>query len=469
MESPLELTFYGAAGEVTGSCHIVRAGPLRLLLDCGMIQGGRQRAARNREDFPFPPEAVDAVVLSHAHIDHCGRLPLLVQRGFRGPIYAQQTTRDVCRIMLEDSARLAAHDAETESRKRARKGLPPVTPLYTLADVQATLARFVPVPYGERRDIGPGVAVCFRDAGHILGSSIVELFLEAGGVARKLVFTGDLGQYGTPILRDPEPVANADLVLMESTYGDRLHRERGATYAEIAEIIAHANHHRGNILIPAFAVGRTQELLYLFATHFKEWDLARWRIFVDSPMAIQVSEIYWNNPALYDAEARAVRAELKDMPLLPNLTLTETAEESQSINRLAAGAIIIAGSGMCEGGRILHHLKHNIWRPESQVLIVGYQAEGTLGRRLVDGQAYVRIQHETMRVRAAVHTVGGLSAHADQDDLVRWYRGFGQAPPAWLVHGEPAAAEGLKARLLREGAPRVEIAAAGMKVDLARA
>lgn len=467
MGQPLELEFYGATGEVTGSCHILRIGDRQVLLECGMVQGGRRQQDRNREDFPFDPAAIDAVVLSHAHIDHSGRLPLLVQRGFKGPIFAQSATRDFCRIMLADSAWLAKNDAERETERRARKGLEPVQPLYTLDDVETTMNQFVPVPYGEAREVVPGMTIRYQDAGHILGSACVEAWFQAGGVRRKIVFSGDLGQYGTPILRDPEAIAEADLVIMESTYGDRLHRDREATVAEIAEIIASADHHRGNILIPAFAVGRTQELLFMLATHQEEWQLGRWKIFLDSPMAIKASEVYWSNPQLYDKEAKALLRRHEQMPLLPNLKLSETADESRRINRMRSGAIVIAGSGMCEGGRIVHHLKHNVWRPECHVLIVGYQANGTLGRRLVDGETYVRIHHEAIRVRASVHTVGGLSAHGDQNDLVRWYRNFKGRPPVYVVHGEPEASAGLVRRLGEEGVPKAAVAERGQVVNLA--
>lgn len=281
------------------------------------------------------------------------------------------------------------------------------------------------------------------------------------------MFSGDLGQYDTPILRDPTALTEADLVIMESTYGDRLHREHEATIAEIADIIADADHRRGNILIPSFAVGRSQELLYLFSKYYAAWQLHRWKIFLDSPMAIRASEIYWNNEKLYDQEARLMRAGLEGMRPLPNLTLSMTAEQSQHINRLQSGAIIIAGSGMCEGGRIVHHLKHNVWRRECEVIIVGYQAAGTRGRQLVDGSTHVRIHHETIRVQARIHTIGGLSAHGDQNDLARWYGSFQPRPPVWLVHGEAQAAQGLANRLRREGAPATTIAARGMRVNLA--
>jgi metallo-beta-lactamase family protein len=463
---PMEIEFFGATREVTGSCHIVRAGGRQIMLECGLVQGDRRAGERNRGEFPVDPASLDAVVLSHAHIDHSGRLPLLVQRGYRGPIYAQSATRDLCAIMLEDSARLAEADAENENRKRARKGLPPVTPIYTVADVERALRQFVPMPYGEERQILPGIRLRYHDAGHILGSASVELQATGGGRTATLVFSGDLGQYDTPILRDPASLSHADIVIMESTYGNRQHRSRDATIDELAGIFRDASQHRGNILIPAFAVGRTQELLYLFATHFDEWKLGRFRIYLDSPMAIRTSTVYWNNPHLFDAEAASVRGELHDMPLLRNLKFTEKPKESQRINARRHGSIIIAGSGMCEGGRIQHHLRHNLWRPESQVIIVGYQAQGTLGRRLVDGNQYVRIHHETIRVRAHIHTIGGLSAHGDQEDLLRWYGSFAPRPPVYLVHGEPEASEGLAARLAAAGAPDAVVAERGLRVPV---
>lgn len=466
MAQQIELQFFGATGEVTGSCHRLRVNSRQVLLECGLIQGGRQQQARNRDDFPFDPHALDAVVLSHAHIDHSGRLPLLVQRGYAGPIYAQTATFEFCKIMLLDSARIAQSDAETENRKRERKGLPLVTPLYTVADAERALRQFVPLPYNQKQEVAPGVSIRFQDAGHILGSACIEIWAQAGNVVRKLVFSGDLGQYDTPILRDPAVITEADLVLMESTYGDRLHREHEATIAEIAAILAEADYRRGNILIPSFAVGRSQELLYLFSQHYAAWQLHRWQIFLDSPMAIRASRVYWNNPQLYDAEARSLREGLGEMPLLPNLKLSESVDQSQRINRMHSGAIIIAGSGMCEGGRIGHHLKHNLWRPECEIIIVGYQAQGTLGRRLVDGNTYVRIHHETIRVRARVHTIGGLSAHGDQNDLSRWYGHFRDHPPVYLVHGEAHAATGLATRLRKDGARAVTIAEYGMRVDL---
>jgi len=462
----MHIEFFGAAGEVTGSCHILHIDGRRILLDCGMIQGGRKAEERNRDPFPFDPEEIHAVVLSHAHIDHSGRLPLLVKRGFTGPIHAHEATRDFGWIMLKDSAGLGERDVENENRKRARKGLEPLEPLYTTEDAEQACRQFDAMVYGEARSIAPGVTVTFHDAGHIMGSCLVELDLEENGSRKKIVFSGDVGQYDTPILNDPERIAAADLVLMESTYGDRLHRDRSETVAELAEIIASADHHRGNVLIPAFAVGRSQELLYLFGKHFDEWQLGRWSIFLDSPMAIEATRVYRSHPELYDKEAAEMNDQNERKSLLPNLGMSRSPEDSRKINRMESGAIVIAGSGMCTGGRILHHFKHNLWRPECQVIIVGYQANGSLGRRLVDGHDYVRIHHETIRIRAQIHTVGGLSAHGDQNDLTRWYEGFENRPPVCLVHGEPDAAKAFAGRLTGSGASWVKRAHPGLTLDL---
>ncbi len=464
----MKLEFFGAAGEVTGSCHILHVGPHKILLDCGMIQGSRKDEARNRDPFPFTADAIDAVILSHTHLDHSGRLPLLVKRGFKGPIYAQNATRDLCRILLLDAADLNERDTETENRRRLRKGLVTVEPLYGREHVLETLKQLDGLGYRKQREILPGITVCFYDAGHIMGSAIVEVTLREGALQRSLIFSGDLGQYDTPILHDPTAIDAADLVLMESTYGGRLHRDREGTISEIGDIIQNAAHEHGNILIPAFAIGRSQDVLYMLGKHYQSWKLENWRVFLDSPMAIDVSKVYWDYPHLYDAEATKLRRRLNEMPALANLHLTETVQESRVINRLKSGAIIIAGSGMCNGGRIVHHLKHNLWRRECHVIIVGYQAQGSLGRQLVDGRRRVRIRGETIKVAATIHTVGGLSAHGDQNDLARWYGGFKNNPPLHLVHGETASARALAEKLRAQLKAPVIVAYPGQTIDLAR-
>lgn len=460
----MRITFHGGAGEVTGSCHLIEANGRRLLLDCGLVQGSRKDEERNRAPFPFEPGSIDALVLSHAHIDHSGRLPLLVKAGFSGPIYTHRASRDLCRIMLQDAAYLNEREAEWENRKRERKHLPAVPPLYDRQDAQRAMRRIRGLEYDEPREILSGVRLCLRDAGHILGSAIVELTLIEGDTERKIVFSGDLGQQGMPILRDPTPIREADLVLLESTYGDRAHRSREATLAEMGTVLRGAREDQGNVLIPAFAVGRTQDLLYLLARHYEEWEVGDWQIFLDSPLAIEATAIYARHSDLYDQEASAIwhRREAA----LPNLHLVHTAPQSMALNRIRTGAILIAGSGMCNGGRIRHHLKHNVWREGCHVVIVGFQAEGTTGRALVDGAKHINLWGEQIRVAARVHTIGGLSAHAGQEGLLTWYAGFERHPPVALVHGEPAAQEALAARLAADYGVQALTPTRGQQIDL---
>jgi metallo-beta-lactamase family protein len=440
----VELQFLGAAGAVTGSCYLIRVGARNVLLECGQIQGGRKEEQSNRDPLPVPVQDIDAVVLSHAHIDHSGRLPLLVKQGYAGPIYTHHATRALCEIMLRDSAYIHEKDAEWENKIRMRKGLAPIEPLYTRDDAERAMLQFTGLEYGEPLEILPGCMIQLSDAGHILGAAIVEFWLAEGGVKRKLVFSGDLGFPAAPVMEDPTLIEHADLVLMESTYGDRLHRSFEDTLTELGGVFEQAERYKGNVIIPAFAVGRTQDLLYLLAEHFDDWKLGGWRVFLDSPMAIQATEVYSQFRHLYGAK---LFRERDDHPKLSNLVATMTSEESMALNRVESGAIIIAGSGMCTGGRVLHHLKHNLWRSQCHVVIVGYQPAGTLGRRLVDGVEYIRLWQQTIKVNAKIHTIGGLSAHADQSGLLNWYSGFRNRPPVCLVHGEPAAQAVLAERL----------------------
>ncbi len=462
----MEIEFYGATSGVTGSCHILRANGHLILLDCGLIQGPREVEQKNREPFPFAPQEISAVVLSHGHIDHSGRIPLLVKQGYDGPIYAHNATCDLCRILLKDSASLQQRDAEYENKWRKRKGKPLVEPLYSVADVDEALSRSVGLSYRERREILPGVSICFQDAGHILGSSSVEVWLNEDGYEQKIVFSGDLGQYDMPILNDPAVIQHADHVLVESTYGNRRHRDLQRTIDEIGEIISQARHDRGNLLIPAFSVGRSQEILYFMGKYFDDWDLGRWRIFLDSPMAIKATEVYWNYPQLYDEEATRLRREANEMPPLKNLHLSSSVEDSMAINNIASGAIIIAGSGMCNGGRIIHHLKHNLARQGAHVMIVGYQAYGTLGRKLVDGHEEVRIHGDYYPVRARIHTVGGLSAHGDVDDLTRWLRNFNSDPAIHVVHGEDESKQAFRDSIEQQLGLRADVPAKGDVLEL---
>ena len=457
----MRIHFHGAAGQVTGSMHLVECAGKRMLLDCGMQQGSREMEAANADDFPFDPASIDALAVSHAHIDHIGRIPLLVARGFRGPIFAQEATAELMPIMLLDAASLAENDAERANRNR-KHGQPEAMPLYTRDDVEVAMGQVRSLRYDTRTNILGGVEVAFRDAGHILGSSIVELWADG----KKLVFSGDLGPKGTPILRDPERVREADLVLMESTYGDRNHKDRAETISELGGILESAWNDGGNVLIPAFAVGRSQELLYWFARHWGDWNMSRWQVFLDSPMANRVLKVYDRHHELFDAEAQDIWRGTPNPFRLPNLRGTVTTEESMAINRIQRGAIVIAGSGMANGGRILHHLRHGLDKRQTHVVFVGYQAEGTLGRRLVNGAKWVRIHGRDVPANAQVHTVGGLSAHADQHGLIEWYSGFDPHPPLALVHGEDEARKTLAGEIMKRFGVEVELARPGMEREV---
>ncbi len=458
-----ELQFFGATERVTGSLYLLRAGPHTLLLECGLVQGAREEELRNRDAFPIDVARIDAVVLSHSHIDHSGRIPRLVKEGFEGPVYTHEASRALCAIMLPDSGYLNEKEVEWENRKRRKQKLPAIEPLYTQADAEACISQFEGLEYDTPTEILPGLTLTLYDAGHILGSSMVELTFAEDSGSRTLVFSGDLGYRDAPLMNPVRRLTHADAVLMESTYGDRLHRPIEDTLTELTDVFESARAAQGNILIPAFTVGRTQDLLYLMAEHFDRWNLGDWTIFLDSPMGIKATETYSRYRHLFAAQLFEPKS---DNPELPNLYATRTPEESMTINKIESGAIIIAGSGMCTGGRILHHLKNNIWRPQCHLVIVGYQAIGTLGRRLVDGAGEIRLWGDTYRVRATVHTIGGLSAHGDQADLMDWYASFEGRPPVYLVHGEERAQQPLLKRLRDElGAP-AEIARYRQKITI---
>ena len=462
----MDISFHGAAGGVTGSCHLVRVGGRALLLDCGLFQGRREEEAHNRDPFPFDAAALDAVVLSHAHIDHSGRLPILARRGFRGPVYATPATIDLARVLLRDAAHLQEADAERTNRRRQRAGKGLVKPLFTAVDVDDALRLFRPLDFDLPTDILPGVRATLLPAGHILGAASVVLDLEEDGRRRRVAFSGDIGQDDSCMLPPPRPPDRADLVLLESTYGDRNHRARADTLREIGEVLDSAWEAGGNLLVPAFAIGRTQELLTLFAQHYEEWRLDRWLLFVDSPMAIQANAVHLRHDDLFKDEARPLFAGRGLRELLPNLRETESTEESMRINAIRRGALVIAGSGMCNGGRILHHFRYNLWRRECRVMIVGYQSEGTLGRRLVDGAERVSIHGEEIRVAAGIHTVGGLSAHAGQDELAAWYGAIEGRPELVLVHGEARGRDGLAARVQAEFGVEARLPGYGEWIEL---
>lgn len=452
----MRITYHGAAGEVTGSCTLVETHTARLLVDFGIFQGGESSALKNRDLAGLNLRQLDAVVLTHAHLDHCGRLPLLAAGGFHGPILATPASADFTRLVLEDSARLQVSDVERINRRRLRRGRPTIEPLYGPDEVQAIVGRFQAVPYGVTREVAKGVWLRFFDAGHILGSASVELSVEERGRRRVLVFSGDLGPRGVPILRDPvppDPPAGADLVVLESTYGDRDHRSLEATVDEFRAILEQAVADGGKVLVPAFAIGRSQQLLYHIAAFVRDGVLPGFPVYLDSPMAIKAIELYRKHFDLFDEEAMGLVRKHRFEQDLPELRLTSSAEESRAINAQPGMAVIIAGSGMCEGGRIVHHLKHNLWRHGVHVVIVGFQSPGSLGRQLVQGARQVRIHGERVVVRAQVHTLGGFSAHAGQSELVDWAAHFLSGPTRprlILTHGEDPARQALREVLTRK-------------------
>jgi len=457
------LQFFGATEQVTGSLYLLRTARHTVMLECGLVQGGREAEKKNGDPFPVAVDDLDAVVISHAHIDHSGRLPLLVKRGYEGPIFTQHASKSLCKIMLPDSGYLNEKDAEWENKKRRRSNKTLLEALYTRADAENCLAQINGIDYEKPVEIVPGLSITLHDAGHILGSSIVELTYTEGNRTRTLVFSGDLGYRDAPVMSPPVRLRQADAVMLESTYGDRLHRPYAETTAELAELFRNASASRGNILIPAFTVGRTQDLLYLMSENEQAWGLDKWQIFIDSPMGIEATNTYARYRHLYGARLFDPGSNL---PNLPNIRMTRSTEESMTINPIQSGAIIIAGSGMCSGGRIHHHLKNNIWRPECHLVIVGYQAIGTLGRRIVDGAKMIRLWGENYTVRATVHTIGGLSAHGDQADLVDWYGAFDGHPPVYLVHGEQRSQKPLADRLRSKFNAPVTIARHAMKIEI---
>ncbi len=434
------LNFFGATRQVTGSCYLLEANGEQVLLECGMNQGFRRDEDRNRHRFPFDPKKLNAVVISHAHLDHSGLLPKLVAEGYSGPIYVTPDSADLLDLMLKDSAGLQERDAEWENRWRKRSGKAEVKPLYTTRDAEAALELLSPLDYAQPNMIAKGFELCFHEAGHILGSAIVDIAIEeTGHLKRRLVFSGDLGNTCSPLLRPPKTLQHADLVLMESTYGDRDHRNKQDTLDELVEILERAHQEGGNVLIPSFAVGRTQDLLYYLGKFYQEGKLKQHSVFLDSPMAISATRIYDRYHHRFtedDQEMLASNGKGKLTNWLPILKCTSTPEESMAINRVKSGAIIIAGSGMCTGGRIVHHFKHNLWRKECHLIFPGYQAKGTLGRRLVDGATNVRVIHQSLAVNAQLHTLGGFSAHAGQTQLIDWLSHFEHVPEIYLVHGE---------------------------------
>lgn len=433
------LHFLGAVQQVTGSCYLIETGSLKIILECGMIQGELKPEKPLSKLFSFDPAEINIVITSHAHLDHSGLLPALVRQGYNGPIFVTTPTSDLLDIMLKDAAFLQQKDIEWENKRRLRSGRKTLDPIYDIDDVEQVLQQIVTVDYGEKLELKKHLHLRFRDAGHIIGSAIVELWIEENGNTRKLVFSGDLGNCCSPLLRDPDIVEEADVLLMESTYGDRNHRPADETIKEFKEALDEAIEDEGNVFIPSFAVGRTQDLLYHLGQFYQDGELNQQKVFLDSPMATRVSEVYLKHTQLYNHNNREFDEKIKQgwQGWLPCLTYTRTTEESIALNTITGGAIIIAGSGMCTGGRIRHHLKHNLWHRRSHILFVGFQAQGTLGRALVDGAHKVRFMGMEFVVNAKIHTLGGFSAHAGQQQLLNWASHFDNTKTRlYLVHGE---------------------------------
>jgi metallo-beta-lactamase family protein len=438
----MKIKFCGASTGVTGSCHLLTSGEHKILLDCGQFQGGKAQDALNYDKFPFEPSEIECVVLSHAHIDHCGRLPLLTKRGFEGKIYCTDATADLLSVMLKDSAYIHEKETEWKNRKAERAGREQVEPLYTIEDAEKALSLVSPILYDQQIEINSDMKIVFNDAGHILGSAITELWVTEDDKESKIVFSGDLGMEGRPILRDPTYIKKADYVIMETTYGNRIHKELGTGVDKLIEIILNTTRRGGNVVIPSFAVGRTQELIYelnRFYDSNNEYrkELDKIFVYIDSPMATTATEIFRRNAQVFDEETREYILK-GDNPLeFKNLKFTRSSKESQDLNFNKEPKIIISASGMCEAGRIRHHLKHNLWNPKNSIVFVGYQGQGTLGRSLVEGIKMVTLFGEEIQVNAEIHNLEGFSGHADQNGLFAWLAHFEQKPKQiFLVHGE---------------------------------
>ncbi|MBR2216470.1 MAG: MBL fold metallo-hydrolase [Selenomonadaceae bacterium] len=448
----MKLSFWGAAHTVTGSCFLLESEDRKFLLDCGMFQGAKRICQLNYEGFAFNPGEIDGVLLTHAHVDHCGLLPKLAREGFKGQIYATKATCELAKIMLPDSAYIQQSDAEMLNRKGRRRGDEPIAPLYSLEDAELALSLFQKVAYNEQFALADNIAVTFRDAGHILGSALLEITVTEGDKKSRLVFSGDLGQPDQPIIRDPTILRGADFLVVESTYGDRRHEFYDKETA-LLDAVNDTMDRGGNLIIPSFAVGRTQTLLYYL---YKLWQAGRLDgdipIILDSPLAIAATRVFLQNMQEFDAETLQLLREEGHIPQFPQLKISASPEESRALNTEEGSAIIISASGMADAGRILHHLKHNLWRPESTVLFVGYQAEGSLGRRLLDGIKRVRVLGEEVAVRAKIQMLEGFSAHADCEQIVNWVSYLTEPRPAkvFIVHGEGQAQESLKEQLTKE-------------------
>jgi len=440
----IKLNFFGAAKNVTGSCYFVEANGVRLLVDCGLYQE-RDLKPRNWADFPVPPNTIDAVLLTHAHLDHCGRLPKLVKEGFKGKIFATSATADIASIIMLDSAHIQEEDIKHKKRRHERSGKKspfPYEPLYTKEDAEKAKSLFVKAAYDTKIEVGSGITAEFREAGHVFGSSMIRLAVEQDGETRTILFSGDVGRWDLPIMRDPSQFEQADYVLIESTYGDRTHGEVASIPGELERIINETHKAGGNVIIPSFSLERTQELLYHLNNLLNEDRIPKLPAFVDSPMAIKITEVFKKHPELFDDETMAL-LNAGDHPCdFPGLVMSRTVDQSKAIADTPGTAIIIAGSGMCTGGRVKHHLKVNVYRPESTILFVGYQAFGTLGRHILEKPETIRIFGEEHELKARIERISGFSAHADKNELHSWISSL-KTPPrkVFITHGEEKAAE----------------------------
>ncbi|MFH1313674.1 MAG: MBL fold metallo-hydrolase [Candidatus Eisenbacteria bacterium] len=464
-----KIRFLGAAQNVTGSKYLLECDGLNILVDCGIYQE-RQYKARNWEPFPVPPESIDIVLLTHAHLDHCGYLPRFASQGFSGRAYCTAASLEIARISLMDSAHVLAEDAEFKIKRHereGRKGPHPVVPLYTEEDVRNCLPLLTPWSYEKPLELGDGIVATFHDAGHILGASMIKLSVPDHGDRNTVLFSGDIGRRDKPILNDPTVFKQADYVVMESTYGDRLHEDPADVDSLLEDAIVSTAKRGGNVVIPSFAIGRTQELLYRLNTLLLEDRIPHVSVFIDSPMAIRVTEVFKHHRNLFDNEMIKLVDKGHSPFTFPGLKMTSSVEESKAINYVKKGAVIIAGSGMCTGGRVKHHLVSNIPRPESMILFVGYQAGGTLGREIVEGAKQVRIYGQMYPVRAKIAQINGFSAHADSDELLTWITGLEQAPKhVFITHGEPEAAQAFAGTLRKKTKWKVSIPAYGDEATL---
>jgi metallo-beta-lactamase family protein len=466
-KNKMRIRFLGAAQTVTGSCHLLSVDGKNIMIDCGMFQGTKAIKERNYQDFLIPPKSLACVILTHAHIDHSGLLPKLVKQGYKGPVYVTEATGDLLEVMLPDSGHIQETEVEAKNRKAKRAGKKLIEPIYTVDDAYAALELMQKVKYDEEFQVADNITARFQEAGHILGSAMLELWAEETGDKAKFVFSGDLGNPDARFINDPAVVEEADYVIIESTYGNRRHKDRNGRLDILKEIIWETYNKGGNLVIPAFAVERTQDILYDLNQLAREKQLPDMKVIIDSPMAVAATAVFRKHWRIFDKETRQLMKDGFDPLSLPNLSFSVTAEESKAVNQIEGGAIIISASGMGDFGRIRHHLKHNLWRPESTILFVGYQAVGTNGQRLLSGEKSIRIGGEEIAVRANIRAINGFSAHADQFGLLNWIKQLKNKPrEIFIVHGDPEPSSVLAELITKETGFKTTIPAWQEEIDL---